>query len=89
MAGDELYDFAKMVVSREDFVRFVELLAQDHNKNEGEWHNFTLDQFLMGLSGFARDMSGYYKNMGEVVDVEELTWTMVAEMLVAATVYGG
>jgi len=33
-------------------------------------------------------MAGYYKNMGETVDVENITWQMAAEMLLAATVYG-
>jgi hypothetical protein len=33
-------------------------------------------------------MAGYYKNMGEDVDVERITWRMAAEMLLAATVYG-
>ncbi|UJB31011.1 hypothetical protein [Chromobacterium sp. Beijing] len=88
MTGDELYECAKAVVSRADFIRFVECLNQDHKNNGDEWQNLTLDQFLAGLSGFSRDMSGYYKNMGEVVDVEEITWKMAAEMLLAATVYG-
>ncbi|MFC4490371.1 DUF7660 family protein [Chromobacterium aquaticum] len=88
MTGDELYECAKAVVSRVDFVRFVEYLNQDCKNNGDEWHNLTLDQFLAGLSGFSRDMSGYYKNMDEVVDVEEVTWKMAAEMRLAATVYG-
>jgi hypothetical protein len=34
-------------------------------------------------------MGGYYKNMGEAVDIERITWRMAGEMLLAATVYGG
>jgi hypothetical protein len=89
MTGDELYDYAKTVASREDFIRFVEYLNQDHKQNRDDWQNSTLEQFLAGLSGFANDMSGYYKNIGDVVDVERITWRMAAEMLLAATVYGG
>lgn len=88
MIGDHLFDYAKTVASREDFVKFVEYLNDDYQQKRDDWGNKSLEQFLGGLSGFANDMAGYYKNMGEVVDVERVTWRMAAEMLLAATVYG-
>ncbi|MGQ5525645.1 DUF7660 family protein [Chitinimonas sp. PSY-7] len=87
MVGDDLFDYAKTVSSRDDFVKFVEYLNEDYRKKHEEWGNKTLEEFLGGLSGFANDMAGYYKNMGEVVDVETISWRMMAEMLLAATVY--
>jgi hypothetical protein len=87
MTGDDLFDYARTVTSREDFVKFVKYLNHDYNQKSDDWGNKTLEQFLSGLSGFANDMAGYYKNMGEVVDVERITWRMAAEMLLAATVY--
>lgn len=89
MTSDELCDYAKAVSTREGFVDFVRMLSWDYVSNRGEWQNETLDQFLLGLSGFANDMGGYYKNMGEVVDVDKITWRIAAEMLIAATVYAG
>lgn len=88
MVGDELVEYAKHVRSRADFVKFVEYLNQDHKQKSAEWENKTLAQFLGGLQGFTNDMDGYYQNMGEVVDVEHITWRLAAEMLLAATVYG-
>ncbi len=88
MVGDDLFDFAKTVKSRDDFVKFVGYLNKDYQQKRGEWQNKTLEQFLDGLAGFANDMKGYYKNMGEEVDVEKISWRMTAEMLLAATVYG-
>lgn len=88
MDRDELYRFAKTVKSREDFVKFVNHLNDDCQRRSNEWENKTLEQFLGGLAGFANDMKGYYKNMGEEVDVEQITWRMAAQMLLAATVYG-
>ena len=88
MVGDDLYDFAKSVNSREDFVKFVGYLNNDYQQKRDEWQNKTLEQFLNGLAGFANDMKGYYKNMGQEIDVERITWRMAAEMLLAATVYG-
>jgi hypothetical protein len=88
MVSDDLFDYAKTVASREDFVKFVEFLNHDFQQKRDDWENNTLEHFLGGLSGFANDMAGYYKNMGKVVDVEHITWRMAAEMLLAATVYG-
>ncbi|XVN16198.1 hypothetical protein QZH46_10705 [Pseudomonas corrugata] len=89
MTGGELCDFARTVATRENFIEFVECLVQDYSRHHAEWQNTSLSEFLSGLSGFANDMSGYYKNMGEVVDVDKITWRIAAEMLLAATVYEG
>ncbi|WP_050591620.1 DUF7660 family protein [Pseudomonas brassicacearum] len=78
---------AQRLFQQEGFVDFVEMLSRDYVSNRDEWQNDTLDQFLLGLSGFANDMGGYYKNMGEAVDVDKITWRIAAEMLIAATVY--
>jgi hypothetical protein len=86
--GNELFDYAKTVSSRADFVRFVNYLNADYSERRNEWENDSLGSFLGGLSGFANDMSGFYKNMGESVDVEAITWRMAAQMLLAAKVYG-
>lgn len=88
MTNDDLYDYAAKVSSRADFIRFVQYLNEDRRARTPDWENNTLDQFLAGLSAFANDMGGYYKNMGETVDVENITWRMAAQMLLAATVYG-
>jgi len=88
MTGDELFDFAAAVKNRGDFINFVEHLNADCRERRNEWQNDDLSGFLSGLSGFANDMEGFYKNMGESVDIETITWRMAAQMLLAATVYG-
>ena len=88
MTSDELSDFAATVSSRQDFIQFVKHLNVDYREHRDEWENDDLESFLGGLSGFADDMAGYFKNMGETVDVETITWRIAAEMLMAATVYG-
>lgn len=89
MNDDEIYKYAAGVRSRIDFVKFVELLNVNFEHDGGRWENNDLKSFLAGLSGFAQNMGGYYKNMGEEVDVESVTWRMAAQMLLAASVYGG
>lgn len=86
---DQLFKFAESVKSRNDFIEFVELFNKDYREHREDWQNVSLDTFLEGLGGFARDMGGYYKNRGEIIDVDVMTWRMAAQMLLAATVYGG
>lgn len=88
MTGDEIYDLAAGVRSRSDFISFVDNLNRNYESNKDEWENDNLESFLGGLSGFANDMGGYYKNMKEDVDIETMTWRMAAQMLLAAKVYG-
>jgi hypothetical protein len=86
MNGDDIYDLAAEVKSRADFIRFVKHLNENYAGYRGEWENDNLESFLYGLAEFAQDMEGYYKNMGEDVDVEVVTWRMTAQMLLAAKV---
>ena len=88
MAVEDLFEYAKSVSSRADFVRFVDYLNADYRERHEEWENDNLESFLGGLSGFANDMGGFYKNMGEAIDIEVITWRMAAQMLLAAKVYG-
>ena len=84
---NDLFSYARRLDSREDFTKFIELLVEDYKARHDEWSNNNLESFLDGLSGFVRDMDGYYKNIGESVDTEVVSWRIVAEMLLAATVY--
>jgi hypothetical protein len=88
MTSDELFEYARTVQTREEFVNFTDFLNEDFHAHKDEWENVDLQSFLGGLSGFARNIAGYYKNTGELVDVEKITWRMAAEMLLAATVHG-
>jgi len=88
MTSDDLFEYAESISTREGFVKFVNHLNDDYRVRHREWQNNDLGSFLGGLSGFANDMDGFYRNMGEIVDVETVTWRMAAQMLLAASVYG-
>lgn len=88
MSNADLFDFAASVNSRQDFIEFVTRLNSDYREHQEEWQNRDLETFLDGLVGFTADMGGYYRNMGEEIDVDQITWRMAAQMLLAATVYG-
>ncbi|GHT88929.1 hypothetical protein AGMMS49543_27700 [Betaproteobacteria bacterium] len=48
MTGDDLFDYAKTVASREDFVKFVKCLNHDYHQKSDDLGNKTLEQFLSG-----------------------------------------
>lgn len=87
MTGDKLYALAEKVESRHDFLTFVRYLRENLKQAKEEWQNNTLEQYLGALATFASDMDGYYKNMKQDVDVEQMTWRLAAQMLLAASVY--
>lgn len=88
LTGDELIDYAKEIKSKEEFEYFLQCLAKDCTDNQSEWENTNLIDYLTGLSKYVVDMEGYYRSIGENIDVEKVTWRIVAEMLIAASVYG-
>jgi hypothetical protein len=42
MNGDDLYDYAQSVGSRDEFVKFVELLNENLKSHSDEWENSDL-----------------------------------------------
>lgn len=87
MTRDEFYDFRDKVISRDDFLKFMEYFIDDYRDHKNAWDNNRLEDFLEGFRGFATDIRGYYKNTNQDVDVEIISWKMLANMMTAATVY--
>ncbi|MEM7758644.1 MAG: hypothetical protein AAF298_11030 [Cyanobacteria bacterium P01_A01_bin.40] len=87
LTGDKLIDFVKKISSKEEFDFFLQCLVRDYIDNEDEWENTDLLSYLTGLCGYVHDIEGYYQNTGEKVDINVITRRIVAEMLLAASVY--
>lgn len=87
MHGDDLAEIARQVKTRDDFIYFLEALTRDYKENGDKWENDRLDTFLSSLAAFADDIDGYCENTGLKADPEAVSWRMVAEMLLAATIY--
>ena len=85
---EDMFEYAKTIDSRASFVKFVSRLSFEFHHSKDEWENDKLETFLAGLANFTRDIGGFYKNRGEMVDIETISWRMAAQMLLAATVYG-
>jgi len=72
----DINDLAEKVVNQSDFVNFLKELISDFDINRSEWDNTDLRSFIRGLEGYSYDKQQV-----------ELSWRVVAEMLLAATVY--
>ena len=78
------------IKNKEDFLEFVVLLIQDFKNNP--WDNHTLEQYLFGMEGFVDDIDGYFINKNDLISLEkiknnELDWKILAQIMVAATMY--
>lgn len=82
----DLHAEADRVGSREELVRFLGLLLEDHRQRPESWTNGDLDSYLDGLAGWAEDADGYFENRGEPISGIS-PWRLVAMMLVAAKYY--
>lgn len=90
MSGNEdedLFDSAKFVKSRGDFIEIIRELIDDFNKNSSEWENVTIVDFLGGMVNFVEDMDGYYININENLDADNITWRIAADIILSATTY--
>ena len=72
--------------SKEDFVKFIELLVSNLKDNPEEWINRSLADYLEGISSWTEDMAGYYKNNNLPVP-ENVNWKVFANILTAAKMY--
>ncbi len=72
--------------SRSDLAKLVEKLANDFKANPELWENKTVDDYLEALGRWIEDMDGYYANIG-VEMPSSPTWSVVADMLLAAKFY--
>ena len=71
------------IQTRDDLVAFIAALA---DLSPGFRENRTLSDYLEALAGFTQDLDGFYANRGQAVP-DQPTWSDLAHMLYAATLY--
>ena len=82
----DLHAEADRVGSREQLVRFLGLLLEDHRQRPESWATGDLESYLDGLAGWAEDVDGYFENRGELISSVS-PWRLAAMMFVAAKYY--
>jgi len=71
--------------TRDDFVRFVELLIESLNEPGALWNNATLEPFLLALADTAKKLEGVYDSPAEAArNVASPSWEAVAGLLFTA-----
>jgi hypothetical protein len=81
-----LIDSINTLKSKEDFIRFIELLVSDLKNNPDEWVNQSLESYLEAVASWTEDMEGYYQNNNLPIPTE-ITWNVLANILMAAKMY--
>lgn len=82
----DIDEYVEQVHDRQNFTQFLEGLIEDYRKNQTQWENQTLENFLEALRGWVIDMDGYFQNIGQEPPVQP-SWNLMARMLLAATAY--
>jgi hypothetical protein len=80
----QLHEALDSLRTRDDFVRFVELLIASY-REPGTWDNSTIDAFLEGLASAARQLETYYDSPSEAAqNIASPNWEAVAGLLFSA-----
>jgi hypothetical protein len=72
--------------TREELIAFLSLLRQDLTQHGEQWENSTLASYLEALQAVLTDWNGRFANRGDIVP-EAPSWRLMAEILLAASVY--
>jgi len=82
---EKLHAVMDTLRTRDDFVRFVELMVESFDEPGSPWENATMQSFLLALASVARNLEGYYDSRDEAArNVESPDWEAVAGLLFAA-----
>lgn len=78
MKEEDIYELFQNINSKEDFLRFLQLLKNDFNINKSKWENENLYSYLDAMERYFSD----------IVNKDKLpTWKLFAEILLASKVY--
>ena len=74
------------VTSREKLSEFLSALARRVDDGSIDLENPSTSRFIEAAAGWTSDLEGFFMNRGEPVP-EMPTWSLVASIFLAATVY--
>ena len=69
-------EFADRVSTKEDFVKFIEILIKDFDKNKSKWENIDIPSFLEGIKAYTDDS-----------DIKDSSWSTFANLLLMGSIY--
>ena len=60
---------------------------EELRKNQGDFENKSIDDFLEALGRYAKDVDGFYENTNQKVDLDKVDWKVFADLLKGASIY--
>ena len=84
-AEERLHVVLDSLHTRDDFVRFVELLVESFKEPGPPWENASMESFLAALAQAAKSLETYYDAPDEAArNVASPSWEAVAGLLFSA-----
>lgn len=82
---EKLHDALDHLKTRDDFVRFVELLIVSYTEESSPWVNASIESFLAALAQAAKQLEAYYDTPVEAAqNVASPNWEAIGGMLFTA-----
>ncbi len=82
----DLEEKIQQIKTKEDFIKFVNMLAKDTVENQEECVNDTLPEYFEAIGRWTESMNGYYNFMALKIP-ENVDWRIFARILTAARIY--
>lgn len=70
-------------MNKQEFICFL----KEFRKNSDKFENNTLESFLQALENYASDLNGYYSNTKQNIDLNEIDWKVLSDLLKGASIY--
>jgi hypothetical protein len=82
----EIYKEISNVKTKEDFIKFLGMLALDYKNNTEQWESKGVESYLESIKSWVEDMEGYYKN--KKLDVPtNIDWNFFANVFYVGKIY--
>ena len=82
----KMYETDK-IHSKDDFIKFLGFFLEDYHENFEKWENSNLESFLQSMLSWTKDADGYYQNIEASEIIDNPSWRLFADILLASTMY--
>lgn len=79
-----MMDKIHKISNKDDFVAFLNALADDFQEHHEEWYNLTIPEYLMSVASWVEDAS---EINGSEIDWEHTDFKMIANMFYMGKLY--
>lgn len=81
-----MYTEINNVKTKDDFIRFLEMLATDKKSNAGEWENKSIEDYLLSIQSWIEDMDRYNENNNLEIP-QNVDWNFIASIFYVGKIY--